>query len=370
MGKKIKILVACPAPDDATSYYRGLGPLTELCKQYEEVEITQGGMNSNDYSWPKLKAHDVLFFQRPTLQAHLNIIQEALHRKLPVWIDYDDDLLSVPKENPTFALYNSNEARNAVIGALQRATLVSVSTEHLKRRFQAYNKSIQVIPNALDGHDLLPRRKLVPMNERRKIVLWRGSSTHVGDLLHFKDEILKVYHANPGWQWFFLGWEPWYLTQEMKPEHIGIAPWKGHTDYFNLIQTIQAPISIVPLPDSEFNKSKSNIAWIESTLAGSACLCPDFEAWDYEGPIKYFNTASFGHRLTEMMTGQIDLHAAQEKSWETIESKLLLQNVNKLRRVALERVLQTKYITEYVAEKTQSHSVKTDTPRVEQSSVL
>lgn len=330
--KKIKVLVASPEPSDATSMYRAFGPMHRLVNKYTDVEIIRGGIDAKDYNWDTLMGVDVLFFQRPALPLHAQIIQLALTLGIPVWIDYDDDLMSVPKENPCAEQYNKPEIQHTIKRCLKLATYVSVSTEKLKEKFSEFNSNIEVIPNALD--DTLFQMVKAPENTE-KVIFWRGSHTHQGDLMAYKDEILQVAEENPDWKWYFLGYEPWFLTEKMKPGSYGVAPWASHMDYFGLIQRLRPQILMVPLKFDEFNHGKSHIAWLEGTLAGAAVLGPDFTEWDRPGCMTYNSHFEFKDRLTDLIQQPGTRNGLRLVSKDTIEAKYLLSQTNVQRYQAI-----------------------------------
>lgn len=326
--KPIRVLAACPNPSDVTSWYRGFGPLNHLSKTASDIEIIPGGQDSKDYQWPQLRAADVLFFQRPGIAAHIRIIEQAREYGIPVVIDYDDDLTAVPIDNPCHPQYMTAEAKQSLVQCLKLANQVWVSTPALKEKFSQINPKTTVIPNALDDslfHSLTIR------DQREKIIVWRGSSTHAGDIMAFKDPLLEIYEKNPDWKFFFLGWNPWMLTEHMDPARHGSAPWAGIVEYFGLLSRIQAPIHIVPLKDNPFNRSKSNIAFIEGSWAGSAVLCPSWDAWKYSGSIHYEDKNSFKTQLQSMIDKKDHLMEARNLAWQTVQKELSLSQVNQLR---------------------------------------
>lgn len=339
--RPIRILMASPGLADSTSFYRAAGPLYTLERQYPgEIEITTGGTNANEYEWPALRRADILFFQRPSIPAHVKIIESAIAHGLPVWIDYDDDLLSVPRENPCHAQYSNPHAQQSILACLKLATFVSVSTQKLKDKYQVFNKSIEVIPNALD--DTLFSNRDVPHPEtRQKVVFWRGSNTHMGDLIAYQSEILEVYEKNPGWQWFFLGYDPWFLTEKMKPGTFGVAPWASHIEYFRLIQQVQPQVLMVPLKFDEFNEAKSHIAWLEGTLAGSAVLGPEFDEWKRKGCNTYENPAQFKSYLQMLLDTPELRSGCREASRQEIDEHYLLTHVNQQRYNAAKHLAET-----------------------------
>jgi len=79
-----------------------------------------------------------------------------------------------------------------------------------------------------------------------------------------------------------MGELPWYLLKTYGG-HLDRLNWDSFTPntakYFDKIKEIAPEAFIFPLEDNDFNRCKSNIAWIEATLAGAACIAstlPEF----------------------------------------------------------------------------------------------
>ena len=105
--------------------------------------------------------------------------------------------------------------------------------------------------------------------------------------------------------------------------------------YFNYLSKINGKISIVHLShrpeEIDFNKSKSNIAWIESTYAGLAVLAPDWPEWRRPGIVNYTDKEDFRQKLTSMMKGEYNLESLRQASWKYIREELTLEKTNEIR---------------------------------------
>ncbi len=321
----ISVLALCPTDYDATSFYRGMGPLGRLKQATGQIELIM----VSPVDWPVMSYVDVCFLQRPFTSGHETIAKLANRMQTPLWLDYDDDLFCITGDNPARHSYNDQATQARIKHMLEMASVITVSTEALKWKLDKMTMApIHVIPNALDDRMLAG---IVPPESQHPCVLWRGSESHQRDLMEFAEQIFvasETYTRN----WMFLGYNPFFLTEQMKQDRVmsqqGVPP----EDYFGLIHdTIKPSIVIVPLADTEFNRSKSNIAWIEGTLAGAACLVPDWEEWRRPGAITYKDAADFGVKLQAMLAGEIDLKAKAKESWAYIQSNLRLSEVNRAR---------------------------------------
>lgn len=332
----INLLVNCPNAKDATSLYRGIGPLGSLRHQMPNLNLNF----VTEYSWATFKLNDVFFIQRPYSSQHLGMIQMAKDNGVKVWLDYDDDLFSVPISNPAYGVYSRDHVKKDIAMMINLADHVSVSTDFLKRQLQLgpqpLNKNITVIPNAFDD-DLFGYRT-PPSSPRRPLVFWRGSTTHQKDLFTHMEDIMEVVNTNSKWSFLFQGDKPWFLFEKLGGNAIFADP-LDPTQYFRQIHESKPSVTMVPLHECDFNKSKSNIAWIEGAFFGSVTVAPDWEEWQRPGIIHYGKDRTFGEAMKLAMSNEIDPTRESEKAWEYIQDCLTLTKMNQKRAAIIESLL-------------------------------
>jgi hypothetical protein len=196
-----------------------------------------------------------------------------------VWVDLDDYLFEVPAWNPTFKHYSQEKTQKLIAECIASADVVTVSTAFLKEKLAALNNNIVVIPNALNTKlfDFAPI-------EQNNIILWRGSATHKGDYAEIAQQLveLSLMPHMKSWAFIFVGDRPWFA--ELMPEKNAIAvEAMDIIDYHRFIKDIKPAIMIVPLADNDFNRSKSNCAWLEGTYAGACVVGPELPEWNLPG---------------------------------------------------------------------------------------
>lgn len=326
---KVKILAVIPNQTDATSFYRSGGPLLALKKSWEELDT----FSVDRHNWFVHQMCDIVFLQRPYKKDHLDIVEMAKLNGKKVWVDFDDDLFNVPFSNPAYRIYGNDQSKFNIAKIISLADHVTVSTEPLKKLLQdpkaVLNKNVTVVPNAFDDNMLKRPEKV----SRKKVVFWRGSQTHHQDLWCFQDEILdKRINGPKGWTWVFQGDKPWFLYEKLKESALFGDP-IDIIEYFKiLLPRVNPLVTIVPLYDTVFNRSKSNIAWIEGCYAGATCLVPRWEGWENPGAVTYSDVTDFGIKLKDMLAGHYDLEKMSEEGWQYIQDNLLLSKVNQLRK--------------------------------------
>jgi hypothetical protein len=329
--KQIKLFPVMPTIGDSTSYYRGQLPVADLSLNHDV-----GLIYSTDVSWATMVLAHVLVLQRPfTAKEHIVMAQvcEKAGRKL--WCDWDDDLFSVPEDNPVFPVYSQPEVQSTVATLAAMANAVTVSTEDLKKRFDNIRERASlppctVIPNALSDHLIPKREKREP--ERRKLIFWRGSGTHQRDLMTITEPLIEIMNSRPDWTIHFLGYNPFWITQCIPKKQCIVGQGLDILDYHAYFGKIQPGITIVPLADCEFNHSKSNCAWLEATYAHSQVVAPNFTEWHKPGILNYTDPVGFATQLKFAME-QVEAQdwTPVEASWNFIMENLLLSQVNQKR---------------------------------------
>lgn len=300
----MKIIAYIPGPTDATNFYRGQGPLSELRKLDQNIDVT--------YIWkPELdifrfKGADIFFMQRPDQRSQLTLMREvAKTLKLPIIIDYDDNVFDKSIDSK-YALYNKKFQHNDYIGNtrsfLSDATEVWTTTEALKDKLSAYNTNVQIIKNAFDDYIFTT----TPVYNRNKRILWRGSEDHEEDLRTHKDSIIKAIQENPDFEFVFISEAKfdWMIEIEGKYKNFFFLNSEPTYDYFGLIERLRPSIFMVPLNDSPFNRCKSDVAAIEALYSGAKCIAPDWPEWHELKNIINYNCTPEG--FLETLQHEID----------------------------------------------------------------
>lgn len=287
-----------------------------------------------DYNWSSLCLGDGLFLQRPYNRDHKTVVSMAKAQGLPIWLDYDDDLFSVPTDNPSYRIYGDPDVQKNIASIISMADVITVSTEALKQKLTRLHDEIlkktdcdiRVVPNALMTNIIQGQPNF---GKRNPLIFWRGSSTHHRDVMSVSKEILKVHSEFKEFTWHFIGDRLWFLTDYMKHEETLVSEPLDTIEYFDHIQKIAPLVIIVPLNDSQFNQCKSNIAWIEGTYAGALTIAPtQMEEFNKPGVLRYSTPEEFENILRQVMLGGFNQSPAVQQSWQYIQENLLIEKVN------------------------------------------
>lgn len=333
------ILCSIPHPVDATNLYRGTGPLQTLKRRIGNIEL---GINP-DINWMMLKAADLVFFQRPAREDHVTAMKLCKSNCKPMWLDYDDNLHAIPLCNRRYSFYGHPQTQHNIATMIAMADVISVSTPHLAEstakllkcfpdngEFKLDPAKIVVIPNAYDYELHGPLDEKRP--ERARLVVWRGSDSHSKDLLVHTEQMVRVVQEHQDWTYEFIG-EPFWITIEQlkkvaKPNNLTLTPPNDPVSYFHYLKRQKPALMIVPLEDIGFNRSKSNIAWLESTVAGAVTLAPNWPEWQKPGVITYDSIQDFGDKMAAFLRGEYDEETLWAASRDYVRDHLPLDKVN------------------------------------------
>lgn len=327
------LLLNIPNSLDGTSLYRAYGPLGHLANQLSEVKI----MTSETFNWPVFSMVDGIFMQRPYSQNHFQIADMARCNNVPIWVDYDDDLFRVPISNPTHKTYGAQSTQKEIAKIIAMAEIVTVSTQQIKDNLSRLNPNIHVVPNALN--EKIFNKRPSPPAARNPMMFWRGSPTHDKDLMYYTHEMAELAKKYPKFSWCFMGHPFWWTIEQMPTHNLILAEGVDPIEYFEVILKIAPAAVIVPLYDNDFNRTKSNIAWIEATYAGAVCIAPDWPEWQKPGVLLYDSTAEFKRLCELVIQGEINIQEKVKESWDYIQSSLTLKQINPMREKVIRELL-------------------------------
>lgn len=154
---------------------------------------------------------------------------------------------------------------------LKNADLITTTTEQLKEHLQQFtDRPIKVLPNCIDP-DLFPKRK----KENKIKIGFAGSDSHIPDLEELIVPVIKKLK------------EKYDIYFETFGFQVGTFKWKRPKpvwEYYKGLSELGADIAICPLRDTQFNRSKSPLKFLEYSMVGSAVLAS--KRYPYVGEMK------------------------------------------------------------------------------------
>jgi hypothetical protein len=321
------IKIGARYPFGACSYYRSYGVFPHLHRLDQSIRVEP----ITQIDWTYIAGADILYLERPQDPEYVSAMKLAKNFGVKTWVDYDDDLFSVPDYNPTKAFYGKKEVRQSIIKALETADVVTVATQSIKDVYSKYNSNIHVIPNAFNNYNL----SLHDQPSKNKKIAWRGSQTHRGDIIPVTREIVKLsneykydFFDKESWMWLFFAKDLWYVVDYMKPGSYRGFDEMQIQDYFKKLKNENPAIFVCPLEMNVFNASKSNCAWLEATFSGACCVAPVLPEFDKPGIEHYYTSGEFYDKVKMLINNPERRAANFQASLKYIQKNLLLSDVN------------------------------------------
>lgn len=317
MTNKLKIYMHV-AENSGVGYYRQYLPAVIMRDLgLAEVRINDFRWGKGDHVEPTQKGYfdtcnwaDILVVGRkdhPQYYAQWGAFRDFFN--IPIVLETDDNIHHVRPTNPGYQGYGPNkEAGQWNIKAMTDVfDAMTVTTEDLKEFYGRYHPRIYVLPNTLDvkeweKHEY--RRK--QHNDIRMGFVCSGSHAEgfgiiqraVYDILR-KYKNVKFYYPDMYWKMFEKA------PEEVKGQLKNIL-WIPLPKWPARLQALSLDIGLTPLRDNLFNRSKSNLRYLEYSSAGMASIV---------SPVKPYLCVKDG------VDGII---AKEEKEWYNAMEKLIL----------------------------------------------
>jgi len=225
----------------------------------------------------------------------------------------DDNFFDVPEGHskpPT------QDQLQAVEYFLQTADMVWVTTPYLQECLVKYNRNILVLQNCLDERLFNHRSPMIgrsPFESDRKVIGYMGTLTHDSDLLMVLPVLKAVCARHPEVEIQIIG-VAGHSDTHSKLQDLPvrfIQPGKGEDTYPNFMLWytgwVSWDIAIAPLVDSDFNKAKSDIKFLDYAVIGA--------------PGIYSNNTAYQENVIHQSSGW--LVSNQPEEWEKAVESLL-----------------------------------------------
>ena len=173
-----------------------------------------------------------------------------------------EDGMTYP-DGPFDAEGNQRKLRRMKLIA-RSAAGVSVTCEELAKVYRRYGcKNVHIFPNSLRDVDYPEIKVERPKNKVR--ILWQGGYSHFIDWHPLREALGRVFRARPNAEFVVWGMLFPSVHREVPEKQLKFIPWGPYTKYTQRLATIGHHINLCPLADHPFNRTKSNIKWLESS---------------------------------------------------------------------------------------------------------
>lgn len=224
-------------------------------------------------------------------------------------LDLDDDPFNL---NPQHPMYKEFVAKAPLYKMFIRsADHIICSTEYIKDVVKDLNPKITVIPNSIDPAiwDLKKKKR----KDGKIRIGWFGSSSHIADfdiLEGFMKEILLKY---PQVEFHLAGFSFENIWDDQK-RVFNYAGTKGYEEYPQFVADMDLDIAIAPLHDTQFNRCKSNIKWLEHSMLETPMVLSDVTP--YKECVKNYKTGYLAKNKSQWVKYLSWLIESEEKRKE------------------------------------------------------
>jgi len=205
-------------------------------------------------------------------------------RDFAMVLELDDDIWNLRPSNPAYKFWKSG-AGDIIKDAVRVADAVTVTTDHLAEVVSQHHNNVFVLPNCFDAVLLEHQRP----HAESLTVGWAGGSSHGEDFESVAKELRSFFRRNPQVDSHFIGVN--YGSLVGRPE-TRFTQWSRNlVDY---IKGLDFDIGIAPLLPNQFNRSKSDLKFLEYASLGIPVVASDV------GP--------YGHSIQHGITGMLVRH--------------------------------------------------------------
>jgi len=225
---------------------------------------------------------DAYIFHRIPQETAIFFLQKIQERGKKYVIEVDDDLHNIPDWMPSEEYHNTKWSLNK---SLEIANEIWVSTQALADAIGRPEKT-HVLPNLVDVNAFPKPRQPDGNNPIR--VLWAGSNWHDKDLEQLVEPVERLMaEYGDAVQFLFWGCLPEAFADFEKVPGKNIATLRQKAKYgtrllyldgvqfryyFDRMVGVTPTIGLCPLTDCKFNQSKSNLKFLEYSMAGAATV--------------------------------------------------------------------------------------------------
>lgn len=181
-------------------------------------------------------------------------------------IDLDDDPITMNKEHPEFEKLEAK--KDMRVKMLKVADHIVCSTEEIAQVVRPINPYVTVIPNAIDPE--IWKVKRTKRTDGKIRIGWMASGSHLVEFPFILPVLKEITEKYPQVEVHFAGIVMEKIEGDQTFHHIGT---KNYADFPQWYADLDIDIAIAPLIDSQFNRCKSNIKWMEAAMLEIPCVC-------------------------------------------------------------------------------------------------
>lgn len=231
---------------------------------------------------------DIVIWHPMYYPRSLEFFLEMQHKhQKPFVVEVDDNYVDVPTWNEAYHSFkNGSSFRRISIDCMRNADALTVTTPHLGELYTQFNDNVYVIENSLDfkgdrkfvGWDKVSVRK-----HKGTRLGWIGGRAHFDDLMMVAPVLRSLLKKYPDVTLVLINSAIQESCKALGKEY----PFEGFSNvhyadrsvainrYAQFAASFGFDIGIAPLVDCNFNRSKSNLRWLEYSALSIPTVATD-----------------------------------------------------------------------------------------------
>jgi hypothetical protein len=183
-------------------------------------------------------------------------------RKLTVY-EIADDLNALQTWNPVYFFFKNKQNLDLGFRLANSCNALQVTSPELKKLYGHLNRNCKVFPNQILN---VPPEK--PLKKNSELVIgWGGSHGHMEDMAEIARPLINWIMSRPNVSLHLMCSEPiWKLFYSLPQQKKKWTLPGSLDDYYDFLKNID--IGIAPLKDNAFNRSRSDVKFLEYAISG------------------------------------------------------------------------------------------------------
>ena len=264
-GNTTSLLIAQVEPPQKTDggdyFYRTHAPGIAMAQ--EEGVYVVNLMNQHRRKAEIMTQADILILKNICDPDLLPLIRDRKNNgKLTIY-EIADNLSALQPWNSVYFFYKNKENLALVNRLASSCDALQTTCHELKRLYGHLNDSCEVFPNHLSH---VPHER--PVKRGTEVIIgWGGSHGHLEDMAEIADSLIEWINTQPNVSLHLMCSDPIWKLFDPLPEHKKRRTLPGTIDdYYNFLRGID--IGIAPLKDTAFNRSRSDVKFLEYAVSG------------------------------------------------------------------------------------------------------
>ena len=236
-------------------------------------------------------ASDIIVFQRPMQQEHLEAAKLLKQAGKKIVMDNDDTYKSNGGLPKVMAYMLERQIDEKMVDIDKRlmdfasiSDLVTVTVPFLAKEYEPFNKNVLVTPNCIDPDDwAIPKR-----NDGTKVRIGLVGSVAMNNDTKYLTGLLRKLAKREDIELIVFAMPPKDTNSETRKffQH-EISYWNtmnviwqpsvNLAEYFDTLNNLKLDIMLIPRDDNYFNRCKSNVKFLEASMCEIPVIAQGFE---------------------------------------------------------------------------------------------